>query len=78
VNLDVYPNPNKGSFVVEGDFTVKGYFEVIDVMGQPVLIESNINSERAQVTLSESASGVYLVRWITDTSVGTTRISVTK
>ena len=78
VKIDVYPNPNTGSFVVAGDFTDDGFFELTDITGRQIRFEANLKANRADIRLTESSTGVYLLRWITNEAIGTVRLSVTK
>jgi hypothetical protein len=66
-----------GSFVVAGDFTDDGFFELTDITGRQIMFEANVRANRADIRLTESSTGVYLLRWKTNETIGTVRLSVT-
>ena len=62
-NVRVYPNPSEGVFNIEGNNIRK--VEVFNAMGQPVC---SMETENGNTTLdlTHRASGIYLIRVITD------------
>ncbi len=60
-NLQVYPNPNSGSFTIE--LPENGSLVVItDMLGNVVYNERMISSGKNQVELGEQAAGVYFIK----------------
>jgi hypothetical protein len=59
-NLQVYPNPSNGKFIVEG-LENETTLEVIDVIGQVVYI-TKTNDTKTKIDLSNQANGVYYLK----------------
>lgn len=75
IQLQVYPNPNTGEFVVTGDLG-SGVFEVSDLSGRVIESTATRLSDRTVINLNAVSTGTYLVRFIGEEGSGVTRISV--
>ena len=71
VVVNVFPNPSNGIFNVEGNGIRK--IEVIDALGQ-IVLSKEVEDDSQQINLSNRASGVYLLRVITDKGISTNQI----
>jgi hypothetical protein len=65
-HLDVYPNPGRGKFVIDAEFS--SYFDVeisfTDMVGRKVAESARIGRSdqfRTEVDFSELANGVYFI-----------------
>lgn len=78
IQLELYPNPNNGEFTVVGDFR-GGQLQVLDLTGRAVsftLLRSS--SDRSVIELTDAKSGLYLLNWVDETSIGNRRFSVVR
>ena len=64
--VNIYPNPSKGIFNIEGVSIQK--VEVIDTYGQVILSEE-VKNDNLQINLRDRAVGAYLLRVVTDRGV---------
>ncbi len=64
--VNIYPNPSKGIFNIEGVSIQK--VEVIDTYGQVILSEE-VKNDCLQINLRDRAVGAYLLRVVTDKGV---------
>ena len=71
VVVNVFPNPSNGIFNVEGNGIRK--IEVMDALGQ-IIFSKEVEDDSQQINLSNRASGVYLLRVITDNGISTNQI----
>ena len=71
VVVNVFPNPSNGIFNVEGNGIRK--IEVMDALGQ-IILSKEVEDDSLQINLSNNASGVYLLRVITDNGISTNQI----
>jgi len=64
-NINIYPNPNNGNFVINTNNTLSNnaFVEIYTITGQRVY-KSEINSSNHNINLSSNSAGVYLVRII--------------
>ena len=69
--VHVFPNPSKGVFNIEGNGIMK--IEVVNALGQIILSEE-VNSNHVQIDLKDKASGLYLLRVITNNDINSTQI----
>lgn len=69
--VNVYPNPSKGVFRVEGNNLRK--VEVINIYGQ-IVYSQEVKSDNLQIDLRKRASGKYLLRVVTDNGVVTNHL----
>jgi PKD repeat protein len=60
VKLDVYPNPNTGSFVVQT--SLEGSYIISNALGQIVKIVDLKANQDNKIKLVDDASGVYMIR----------------
>ncbi|MGV3632203.1 MAG: T9SS type A sorting domain-containing protein, partial [Bacteroidota bacterium] len=58
--VTIYPNPNKGSFVVESPFEKEQDFELYNTQGKKVF-ESTLRQGKTSINLNLS-SGVYVLK----------------
>lgn len=58
VRFSIYPNPNRGSFYIEG---LVDRIQIFSITGQPVLFQSETHETKTLVQTNAS-SGLYLVR----------------
>jgi len=64
--INVYPNPNNGSFIVSLlNIDKKCSINIYNVLGQQVY-QSNINSDNTEINLRSQPQGIYLYRVITE------------
>ena len=56
--INIYPNPNDGIFIVEGEFE---YGEILDVLGNRVL-EVDSNGLHTEINLSTKRRGLYFLK----------------
>lgn len=79
-SLRLYPNPNKGSFILEGEINSTTYkISVTNTIGQKVFVLSGIvsnNSLRENILLEQAHTGVYLLTINTDSDSATFRFVV--
>lgn len=72
--VSVYPNPNRGEFYLEGR---ADNIQICTITGQAVGFTIEDGSERKKITLRNTASGLYIVRYRSGTKVFSTKIVVT-
>jgi len=71
VVVNVFPNPSNGIFNVEGNCIRK--IEVMDALGQ-IILSKEVEDDYLQINLNNRATGVYLLRVITDDGISTHQI----
>jgi hypothetical protein len=71
VPVNVYPNPTKGIFNVEGEGIRK--IEVMDAYGL-VIFSKEVDKGILQIDLGGRAAGAYLLRVVTDKGVTTKKL----
>lgn len=76
ITLQVYPNPNNGSFILSGDFRSGDRFNVRDLIGNEVGFNASIQGSNVQIELAKSATGVYFVNWTNGVQSGTAKLMV--
>ncbi len=59
--INVYPNPNQGSFTIDTYNTSEKTIEIVDVTGRVVLFEK-ATDESIKINISDLANGLYQVR----------------
>ena len=72
-NLDVYPNPNNGSFTVENSVDIVK-LTITDVHGKIVQSINEINLNKVDVDLTDLEKGMYMIN--IETKKGTLTESV--
>ncbi len=70
--INVFPNPSKGIFNIEGNEIIKKV-EVINAFGQTILSEEAGNNH-IQIDLKDKAAGIYLLRVFTNNGNNTIQI----
>jgi hypothetical protein len=58
--LQLYPNPNTGTFVMQSAATI-GYVEITDAVGR-IVYTANVQSTQATISIDGLAQGIYTVR----------------
>lgn len=76
VVLQVYPNPNNGSFILSGEFRPGDRFNVRDLIGNEVGFDLAHQNGQVRIDLNESATGVYFVNWTNGIQSGTAKLMV--
>lgn len=76
VVLQVYPNPNNGSFILSGEFRSGDRFNVRDLIGNEVGFDLAHQNSQVRIDLNESATGVYFVNWTNGIQSGTAKLMV--
>jgi Secretion system C-terminal sorting domain/GEVED domain/MAM domain, meprin/A5/mu/Fibronectin type III domain/CUB domain len=81
VNLNVYPNPNKGLFTLNVNTIDVNELEikVMNIHGQVVFIKNNfdnISNVNEQIDLSSNANGIYFVTVTSDKGIATHKVIV--
>ncbi len=80
--INIYPNPTTGMVTMELDDirSTRANIHVYDVTGKMIFFQKqvDITSGACQFDLSESATGVYIVRILIDNSVVTKRLMVSR
>jgi len=71
-NLQVYPNPNNGSFTIALNQKIEVSFEVLDVLGQTI----TSGSVNGQTTIQNLAKGLYFVKVIFNGQTWTEKVIV--
>ncbi|HTB30619.1 MAG TPA: choice-of-anchor tandem repeat GloVer-containing protein [Bacteroidia bacterium] len=61
-SINLYPNPSKGIFTVESVAQISS-IEIENVLGQKIYF-SKINSEKAEINLSNQSKGIYFTKII--------------
>ena len=56
----VYPNPNRGSFYIDGQV---GAIEILSLTGQKIPFESEISDNRTEINIISPAPGLYVLRY---------------
>ncbi len=69
--VNVYPNPSKGIYNIEG-FSIHKV-EIIDIFGQ-VIYSKEVNDNSLQIDLGNRAIGTYFLRVVTDNGVLTQQL----
>ena len=57
--LQLYPNPNNGSFTLHATNQIEQAWELTDVLGRPIA-QGIIEKEYALIQLKDSNAGVYI------------------
>lgn len=68
-NFTIYPNPNKGKFIIElTNKTTESTLEIYDLMGKKVW--SKVSSEnKLKIDISSQPKGIYLVKMVSENQV---------
>ncbi|HEY1048034.1 MAG TPA: PKD domain-containing protein [Bacteroidia bacterium] len=74
--INVYPNPNNGTFTVSNNSNSGMKVEVFNILGVKVL-ESNTDESSTVINLNDSARGIYLVKITINGVTSTIKITVT-
>ncbi len=73
--VNVYPNPSKGVFNIEGTGIQK--VEVVNTYGQTIL-STEVENDFLQINLGSQAAGTYLLRVVTANGTTTRRLVTTR
>lgn len=77
--LQIYPNPNKGTFFID-NFTVAGKViaEVYTLQGKLITREQLNANSRNMINVNDLSNGLYMLRLISDNQVRSVKITVSK
>jgi len=78
-NVEVYPNPSSGKFVINVNLPVSNaYISVVDMMGQEVKLVNNgmLRKSSFDVDMNDMAAGVYMIKVETDKNTILKRIVI--
>ncbi len=75
-NINIYPNPNNGSFVIETNTTTKQTMQVYDVNGRMVL--SQTLTGKTNIDASSLNEGVYNINIISNEGVVNKRLVIVR
>ncbi len=75
-NVNIYPNPNNGTFTISNSNNDGMKIEVYNVLGSKVLSQTT-TEDSTIINLGEVAKGIYLVKVTINGVVSTTKITVT-
>jgi PKD repeat protein len=73
VQLNVYPNPSKGTFKVLSSEAVIEY-SVVDLTGRKVMGDNDLNEKYFAIDLSNETSGMYVLQITTNSGRSITRL----
>jgi sugar lactone lactonase YvrE len=57
-SISIYPNPNKGSFILQSNDLIGQDFTIYDMIGR-VIAKGEINTDKQTITLKDISSGSY-------------------
>ena len=77
IEFSLYPNPNNGSFYLEGE-ALKNDLQLalFDISGKEVWSGKNNGSERINIQTEDLNSGIYLMRLVSKSAVETMRVLI--
>lgn len=75
MNLKVFPNPSNGIVYVSAESQPVSELQVFDIFGK-MLFHKSIDDREFSVDLSDYSAGTYILRFITDSGVGTHKIVI--
>ncbi len=59
-NINIYPNPNNGNFIIEGA-EVNANLIILNLLGKQI-INQKISSIKTEIDLSNSSNGIYFIQ----------------
>lgn len=79
----VFPNPSAGLFTLSFDLdeSARVEYQVLDMSGRLITngqLDEHAGHYQVQVDMTNQPSGMYLIRFITDNSISTERISISR
>ena len=75
--INVYPNPNSGSFIVEtGDLNGNAKIEIYDMTGKLVRLLKGNSGAKTEFDLSQEPKGIYIVKISDGEKVNTKKILI--
>ena len=75
--IAIYPNPNNGRFSIESTQIIKD-FEIYNCLGKLIYKKDPMEKGTTPVNIEEYASGIYLLKMITNKNIFTQKIIVVK
>ncbi|WP_306617719.1 DUF7619 domain-containing protein [Chryseobacterium ginsenosidimutans] len=72
-SINVYPNPTKGDVNIKADLKIKTV-EVYDTQGRIIQKQIGINAQNTKISLQNMASGMYILKIVTDREVITKKV----
>lgn len=79
LSLDIYPNPNGGSFFIrfrQADDEQPVQIEITDITGKVVRTYTNVQNNMLQVDLSNITNGIYIVKLNSGESQAVSRVII--
>lgn len=74
-NINIYPNPNKGQFVIDLNNEKQASIKIYDINGRTILDEQQVSTKKTY-NLSELQSGIYVVKIITENNISTKKVTI--
>jgi len=62
-NVNVYPNPTNGNFIIEGNFETRTIATILDLTGK-VIVSMELNNVKNNVDLRAFESGLYFIELV--------------
>ncbi len=73
LNVSVFPNPSNGSVYINSNANINS-ITIINIFGQPVKVEKNINNKTSVLNISDLNNGIYFLTIESDNSIITKKI----
>ena len=75
-NMDVYPNPNDGRFVIDvGQENIGSIYRIVDGVGRPIA-EGEITSDQQKFDFADKPKGTYRIQIINADGVKTLSVVI--
>jgi hypothetical protein len=71
----VYPNPNRGSFYIEGQISA---IEIVSLTGQKIPFEAEASDNRTEIKMISDAPGLYVLRYRQGNVIKSKKIIITR
>ena len=73
--IQIFPNPSSGNFTIQAEDRIKE-IRIIDIVGRTIYKDSKIQSNRYDIDLSGSQSGLYFIHCIGDRGEANLRLVI--
>jgi hypothetical protein len=60
-NINLYPNPNTGSFIIESDLIGQVELQLVDIYGRVVFKQSTHSDGRLGINSTVTTAGAYML-----------------